>query len=297
MRWIIEVFKMAERQEATGESVAEDDIVRRPTESKTAVYQPIMLRVNAFVDAGDLHWEGSTGVYLRLRRERFVGRDRAALLIEGLVLRDLDTVVSNPAAVPGIIDALKPDEGELIVSRRDGNGWTSVSPDDAVVPGFPGAAKALADKGVAGHLRISDDLCFVKMKVDGVEFDMRFMVGWTCPDSVLAAYDRASLVMSTVRYSNRAYIEASWACKRVIVYDTIMQTKLRPRQLTCGEALAIAFVQPPSQVAPDMNVVVHAYALQSQIMMNSFIRNQTNMGRRDDPVVNAFIKFFAANQA
>lgn len=269
---------------------------RIPTMNKTAVYQPIMLRVNGFVDSGDLYWEGSTGVYLRLRRERFVGRDMAALLIEGLVLRDLDTVASNPEAVPGIIDALNPDRGELVVSKKNCDGWLHVSPDDARVPGFPAAARTLADKGVAGHLRISDDLCFVKMTVDGVEFDMRFAVGWTCPDSVLAAYDRASLVMDTVRHSNRAYIEAAWACKRVLVYDTIMKTKLRPKQLTCGEALAIAFVQPASD-APDLNVVVHAYALHSQIMMNGFLRNQANLERRDDPVVNAFIKFFAANQA
>jgi hypothetical protein len=283
-RWIVKVFKM-------------EDIVWRPAENMTAVYQPIMLRMNAFVDAGDLHWEGSTGVYLRLRRERFVGRDRAALLIEGLVLRDLDTVVSNPEAVPRIVDALKPDKGELLVSKKDAGGWVSLSPDDAQVPGFPGVAKALADAGFAGHLRISDNLCFVKMKVDGVEFDMRFAVGWTSPDSVLAAYDRASLVMDTVRYSNRAYIEAAWACKRVIVYDTVMNTKIRPRQLTCGEALAIAFVQPASAVAPDMSRIVHAYALQSQIMMNGFIRNHENMNRRDDPAVNAFIKFFATIKA
>jgi hypothetical protein len=273
------------------------DNASQPAASKTAAYQPIMLRVNAFVDAGSLHWEGSTGVYLRLRRERFVSRDRASLLIEGLVLRDLDAVVSDPEAVPAIIDALKPDEGELVVSRRDANGWTHVSPDDAQFPGFPGVARALADKGVAGHLRMSDDLCFVKMKVDGVEFDLRFVSGWTYPDSVLSAYDRASLVMDTVRYSNRSYIEAAWACKRVLVYDTIMQTKARPRHLTCGEALAIAFVQPASDHAPDMNVVVHAYALHSQIMMNSYIRNHENIDRRDDPVVNAFIKFFATNQA
>ena len=265
-------------------------------ESKTAVYQPIMLRVNSFVESGDLHWEGSTGVYLRLRRERFVGRDRAALLIEGLVLRDLDTIVSNPHAVPGIVGALKPALGALVVSKRTGNRWVSVSPDDASVPGFPGAARTLADMGVAGHLRISDAVCFVKLQVDGVEFDMRFVAGWTAPDSVMAAYDRASLVMGTVRYSNRAYIEAAWACKRVLVFDTIMKTKLRPRQLTCGEALAIAFVE-PAGVAPDMDAVVHAYALHSQIMMNGFLRNRMNVDRRADPIVNAFIKFFADVQA
>lgn len=265
--------------------------------SKTAVYRPIMLKVNAFVEAGDLHWEGSTGVYLRLRRERFVGRERAAILIEGLVLRDLDAIVSNPMAVAGIIDALKPEQGGLTVSKRVDNAWVTVSAEDADVPGFPGVAKTLADRGVAGHLRISDSLCFVKMHVDGVDFDMRFVAEWTSPESVLAAYDRSSLVMKTVRHSKRAYIEAAWACKRVLVYDTIMKTKLRPTRLTCGEALAIAFVEPVTPVASDMDAIVHSYALHSQIMMNAYIRSKTNMGLRDDPVVNAFIKFFAEVQA
>jgi hypothetical protein len=265
-----------------------------PTKCKTAVYQPIMLRVNDFIDAGDLHWEGSTGVYLRLRRERFIGRERAALLIEGLTMRDLDTIVSNPLAIAGILDALNPDKGDMLVSKRVADAWVPVSPDDADVPGFPGVANILADKGVAGHLRMSDDISFVKLHVEGVEFDIRFMAGWTSPESILAAYDRSSLVLKTVRRSKQAYIEAAWACKRVLVYDTIMKTKLRPRTLTCGEALAVAFVGPSTTVTPDMKTsIVHPYALHSQIMMNGYLRNKMNMHRRADPLVDAFIKFFA----
>lgn len=213
------------------------------SDRKTVVYQAIMARVNEHADAGDLHWEGSTGVYLRLRRERFVGEERAVMLVQGLALRDLDCIVSNPSALPGIVDALDPTKGELKVSKRVGHAWEPVEPDEAGVPGFPEAARTLAAKGVAGHLRISDDLCFVKMEVGCVQFDMRFVAGYVAPESVVSAYARSSLVLKTIKRRDRECIEAAWACKRVMVYETIMTTQLRPRKLSCSEALEIAFVE------------------------------------------------------
>jgi hypothetical protein len=289
------------RDEATDDDVSDvetdaetdEDITYRPAESKTAVYQGIMSRVNEYADAGDLHWEGSTGVYLRLRRERFVGAARAALLLEGLVLRDLDCIVSDPAALGGILDALAPTKGAFTVSKRVGYSWEPVEPDEADVPGFPEAARTLAAKGVAGHLRISDDLCFVKMDVGHVQFDMRFLAGYVAPESVVMAYARSSLCMKTIKRSDREYVDAAWACKRVLVYDTVMNTKIRPTRLTCSEALAIAFVEPPVVDPVDMKAIVHSYALHSQIAMNAYLRCEHNLSMRDDPVVNAFIEFFA----
>lgn len=282
--------------DADTDAEPDEDITYRAPASKTVVYQGIMSLVNEYADAGDLHWEGSTGVYLRLRRERFVGAARAALLIEGLVLRDLDCIVSNPAALPGIIDALSPTKGELQVSKRVGYSWEPVDPDEADVPGFPEAARILAARGVAGHLRISDDLCFVKMDVGDVQFDMRLLAGYVAPKSVVMAYARSSLCMKTIKRCDREYIDAAWACKRVLVYDTVMNTKIRPTRLTCSEALAIAFVEPvvePVVDAVDLKAIVHSYALHSQIAMNAYLRCEHNLSIRDDPIVNAFIEFFS----
>lgn len=249
-----------------------------------------MAKVNEFVDRGDMHWVGSTGVYLRLCQERFIPRSRASQLAHGLVLRDLDSIVSNPAAFSGIIDALQPKTGALVILQRTGAGWAPVTADEAIIPGFPEAAMTLLSMGVECHLRLSHDVCFVKLQVDGVELDIRFVENYRPAQSVTDMYDMRAFVPRTVARARRDFVCAEWACKQLLVCDTIWGTKPR-RALTCSEALERAFVGEQKDVS--WASFAEAYKGNPLITRSAYLRDARNLNKHDSPIVNAFIACFA----